>query len=266
MPPKKSKVKALLNKVKALAVNTLSPLQSRSPSPIPPNQSTSGPVQAPIAIGRLSVQSTPGATAGHTSVSPASVTFNDPNNAPALQPFHPLSTVATGPSVPPAATQTPSQLVSGMSAASVNPSPGVNAGGSTGNVVTLQAPAALGNNLSALAPTMASAVAHSHAALTPVNTPTQSVDGGSASLVPRPSSLSVSAANQDPAGTSTVTGINPIPATSAPTSATKENDSWEVAKNVLDTTLNLLLQSADAFGPLKSAIGGLVGVINLFKV
>ncbi|KAG6840334.1 hypothetical protein H0H87_012235, partial [Tephrocybe sp. NHM501043] len=92
MAPKKSKVKALLSKVKGLAVNSLSPLQSRTPSPIPANQSTSGPVQAPIATGQLSVQSAPGATAGHTSVSPASVTFNDPNNAPALQPFHPLST------------------------------------------------------------------------------------------------------------------------------------------------------------------------------
>ncbi|KAG6839475.1 hypothetical protein H0H87_000663, partial [Tephrocybe sp. NHM501043] len=115
---------------------------------------------------------------------------------------------------------------------------------------------------------MASAVVHSHAALTPatVNTPTPSVSGASASSGPMPSSVSVSAANQDPpAGTRTVTGINPSPATSAPVSATKENDSWEVAKNVLDTTLNLLLQSSDAFGPLKSAIGGLVGVINLFK-
>ncbi|KAG6822465.1 hypothetical protein H0H87_003327 [Tephrocybe sp. NHM501043] len=155
-----------------------------------------------------------------------------------------------------------------MSAASVNPSPGVNAGGPTGNVVSLQVPAALGNNLSALAPTMASAVVHSHAALTPatVNTPIPSVAGASATSGPIPSSVSVSAANQDPAGTSTLTAINPSPATSAPTSASKENDSWEVAKNVLDTTLNLLLQSSDAFGPLKSAIGGLVGVINLFKV
>ncbi|KAG6852818.1 hypothetical protein H0H87_009300 [Tephrocybe sp. NHM501043] len=123
----------------------------------------------------------------------------------------------------------------------------------------------LGNNLSTLVPTMASAIAHSHTALTPVNTPTQSMAGASASLVPMPSSVSVSAANQDPVGTSTLTTINPSPATSAPASASKENDSWEVAKNVLDTTLNLLLQSSDAFGPLKSAIGGLVGVINLFK-
>ncbi|KAG6843363.1 hypothetical protein H0H87_005402 [Tephrocybe sp. NHM501043] len=89
--------------------------------------------------------------------------------------------------------------------------------------------------------------------------------GASTSSGPRPNSVSISIANQDPAGTSTVTRINPSPATSAPVSATKKSDSWEVAKNVLDTTLNLLLQSSDAFGPLKSAIGGLVGVINLFK-
>ncbi|KAG6807429.1 hypothetical protein H0H87_001517, partial [Tephrocybe sp. NHM501043] len=114
---------------------------------------------------------------------------------------------------------------------------------------------------------MASAVVHSRAALTPatVNTPTPSVADASASSGPMPSSVSISAVNQDAAGTSTLTAINPSPATSAPASASKENDSWEVAKNVLDTTLNLLLQSSDAFGPLKSAIGGLVGVINLFK-
>ncbi|KAG6839088.1 hypothetical protein H0H87_001663, partial [Tephrocybe sp. NHM501043] len=125
----------------------------------------------------------------------------------------------------------------------------------------------LGNNLSALAPTMASAIAHSHTTLIPatVNTPTPSMAGASASSGPIPSSVSASAANQDPVVTSTLTAINPSPATSAPTSATKENDSWEVAKNVLDTTLNLLLQSSDGFGPLKSVIGGLVGVINLFK-
>ncbi|KAG6844397.1 hypothetical protein H0H87_007209 [Tephrocybe sp. NHM501043] len=80
-----------------------------------------------------------------------------------------------------------------------------------------------------------------------------------------PSSVSISAANQVPAGTITLTSVTPSPATSVPMSATHESDSWEVAKSVLDTTLNLLLQSSDAFGPLKSAIGGLVGVINLFK-
>ncbi|KAG6829478.1 hypothetical protein H0H87_011326 [Tephrocybe sp. NHM501043] len=266
MLPKKSKAKAMLSKVKGLVTNTLLPLQSHLPLPIPANQSTSGPVQVPIAIGQLSVQSAPGASAGHTSVSPASVTFNDPNNAPTLQPFHPLSTMTTGPLVPPAATQTPLQLVSSMSAGSVNPSPGVNAGDTTGNIVLLQVPAVLRNNLSTWVPTMASAVVYSHTALTPatVNTPAPSVAGANASSGPMPSSVSVSAANQDPAGTSTVTHINPSPATSA-LSATKENDSWEVAKNVLDTTLNLLLQSSDGFGPLKSAIGGLVGVINLFK-
>ncbi|KAG6843143.1 hypothetical protein H0H87_007470, partial [Tephrocybe sp. NHM501043] len=251
MPPKKSKAKAILSKFKRLAVNTISPSQSRSPSSIPANQSTSEPVQAPIAIGELSVQSAPGATAGPTSTS-ASVAFNDPGhtNTTMLQAFHPLSAMATGPSVSSAAAQTPSHLASGVSAVPVIPSPAVNTAGITGNTVTLQA-------------TVTSAVPYSRPALTPatLNAPTRSVPSSDVSSTPMPSSVSLSTANQVPVETNTATGATPSPATAA----SKENDSWEMAKNVLGTTLNLLWQSSDAFPPLKSAIGGLAGVINLFK-
>ncbi|KAG6827218.1 hypothetical protein H0H87_005285 [Tephrocybe sp. NHM501043] len=270
MPPKISKAKAILSKFKGLAVNTLSPFQYRSPSPIPANQSTSEPVQAPIAIGERSVQSAPGATAGPTSTSPASGTFNDPGNTNTtmLQAFHPLSAMATGQSVlAPAAAQAPSQLASGVSPVPVIHSPAVNTARTTGNAVSLQAPAMHGN-LSAVAPTVTSAVPHSRPALTTatVNAPGRSLPSSNVSSTPMPSSVSVSAANQVPVETNTVTSATPVPVTFVPAAATsKENDSWEMAKSALDTILNLLLQSSDAFPPLKSAIGGLVGVINLFK-
>ncbi|KAG6855397.1 hypothetical protein H0H87_003614 [Tephrocybe sp. NHM501043] len=175
-----------------------------------------------------------------------------------LQAFHPLSAMATG-------QQTPSQLASGVSAVPVIPSPEVNTAGTTGNAATLQAPAMLGNTV---VPIVTSAVPRSRPALTPatLNAPTRSVPSSNVSSTPMPSSVSVSAANQVPVETNTAAGATPASVTFVPAAAaSKENDSWEMAKSALDTTLNLLLQSSDAFPPLKSVISGLVGVINLFK-
>jgi len=55
-------------------------------------------------------------------------------------------------------------------------------------------------------------------------------------------------------------------ARSAPIAVNKLSATWTVARNGLETTLRLLERSADAFPPLKSAVGGLVGCLDIIQV
>ena len=56
------------------------------------------------------------------------------------------------------------------------------------------------------------------------------------------------------------------PASPTPIVANKLSEAWAVARNGLETTLRLLERSADAFPPLKSAVGGLVGCLDIIQV
>ncbi|KAG6826730.1 hypothetical protein H0H87_006573, partial [Tephrocybe sp. NHM501043] len=75
-----------------------------------------------------------------------------------------------------------------------------------------------------------------------------------------PSSVSTADTPQLPLAARTVTQ-----SLTAALPATTHRDAWEMAKNGLDATLRLLFNSTDAFPPLKSDIGGTVGLIDLFK-
>jgi hypothetical protein len=56
------------------------------------------------------------------------------------------------------------------------------------------------------------------------------------------------------------------PASSAPIAVNKLSEAWTVARNGLETTLRLLEKSVDACPPLKSAVGGLVGCLDIIQV
>jgi len=64
-------------------------------------------------------------------------------------------------------------------------------------------------------------------------------------------------------------GAAPTPASlasPAPISVNKPSEAWTVTRSGLETTVRLLERSMDVFPPLKSALGGLVGCLDLIHV
>jgi hypothetical protein len=72
-----------------------------------------------------------------------------------------------------------------------------------------------------------------------------------------------STSNFGPALSTATTASLAIPAASA--TANKPNEAWSVARSGLEATLRVLERSADAFPPLKSAIGGLVACLDIIQ-
>jgi hypothetical protein len=64
------------------------------------------------------------------------------------------------------------------------------------------------------------------------------------------------------------TGSSAVPPTAAPPAnpADTHGEAWNVVRDGLETTLRLLERSADAFPPLKSTVGGLLGCLEVIQV
>ncbi|KAG6855652.1 hypothetical protein H0H87_012561, partial [Tephrocybe sp. NHM501043] len=254
----KSKDKNIL---KNLIENILSSSQPpHLPSSIPVNQPTSEPTQASVSAGQQPVQRVPGAGLGLTSISPTSTAANKPGNATLPQALGSVSAVALasgGLMLPVSASlagQSHAQLAPGLTDRPASAPPALNIVNAFGNTVMPQAPS---GNLNAMA-SIISAPSHSQPALAPVPYVLSE-------SVPPISSLPSST----PASVYSAAAVPRLPVVAddvTPSAAVTHIDDWAAAKSGLEATLCLLSNSADVFPPLKSAVGGILGLIDLFKV
>jgi hypothetical protein len=83
---------------------------------------------------------------------------------------------------------------------------------------------------------------------------------------PPPQGLATSGQSTMPSMPSPGPAPTAPPASSAPIAVNKLSEAWTVARNGLETTLRLLEKSVDACPPLKSAVGGLVGCLDIIQV